>query len=309
MKNPILSIIVPTFCHESYISQALDSILMQKTNYSFEVLVGDDASWDGTREILKKYERDYPGFFTMYYRETNMKKRGLSNSGDMKKRAKGKYIITLEGDDYWLDDNKLEKEIAFLEKNADYIAVAHNCVVVDALSKPINEQYPECKDEEYSLFHYMRGILPGQFTTVMYRNFYRFPMFNASILEKGLSPGDRLLYFVLITHGKIRCIQETMSAYRHITSGGTSYSANTVFDFNREEHWHFELFKYAKEIGDKKAIKCTKVLYLNLIIAAYRMRKISTKVFIAHTKKIKHLILSSVWCYLHCKLKNKLESR
>jgi len=308
VTNPILSIIVPTFCHESYISQALDSILMQNTKYSFEVLVGDDASTDGTREILQAYEKKYPGFFTMYYRETNMKKKGLSNSGDLKKRAKGKYIITLEGDDYWLDNKKLEKELDFLENNADYIAVAHNCVVVGAYSKPINEKYPECKDEEYSLFHYMRGILPGQFTTVMYRNFYRFPVFNASILEKGLSPGDRLLYFVLITHGKVRCIQEVMSAYRHITSGGTSYSANTVFDFKREENWHFELFKYAQELGNKKAIKCAKVLYLNLLIDSYRAKRITRKEFTTYANKIKHLVLSCAWDYIHSKTKNKFEA-
>lgn len=306
MNDPILSIIVPTYGHEKFIAQALDSILMQKTKYSFEVLVGDDASPDNTGEILKQYEKQYPGVFTMYYREQNMKKQGKSNSGDLKRRAKGKYIVTLEGDDFWTDENKIERQISFLETHPEYIAVAHNCVVVGENSLPNGEKYFECKDNEYTLYHYMRGILPGQFTTLMYRNHYRFPLFDASILNKGLSPGDRLLYFALITHGKIYCIQEKMSAYRHITSGGTSHSANTVFNYQRDEHWHYELMKYAKTLNNKEAVRCAEVLYLNLHLGALRERKIKLSDFMSHLPNIDHKFISFIW-YIRCKLHNLIE--
>ena len=74
MDDVILSIYVPTYNHEKYIARALDSILMQKTDYAYEVLVGEDASTDNTRAILKEYEKKYPGRFQMYYREKNMHK-------------------------------------------------------------------------------------------------------------------------------------------------------------------------------------------------------------------------------------------
>ena len=68
----ILRIYVATYNHEEYIGRALDSILMQKTKYKFEVLIGEDASTDGTRAVLKKYEEQFPGFFTIFYREKNI---------------------------------------------------------------------------------------------------------------------------------------------------------------------------------------------------------------------------------------------
>ena len=96
MDDVILSIYVPTYNHEKYIARALDSILMQKTDYAYEVLVGEDASTDNTRAVLKEYEKKYPGRFQMYYREKNMHKQKVRNAGDLIRRCSGKYIIALE---------------------------------------------------------------------------------------------------------------------------------------------------------------------------------------------------------------------
>lgn len=287
--DPILSIIVPTYGQEKYIAQALDSILMQKTKYSYEVLVGEDASPDNTRAILKEYDEKYPGIFTMYYRDINMRSVGKSNAGDLKRRAKGKYFITLEGDDYWIDEYKIETQIDFLEKHPDYIAVAHNCLVVDANSKPNGEQYPECHDDEYTLKHYMYDILPGQLTTLMTKNYYRFPLFDTSILGKGLSPGDRLLYFALVSNGKVFCIQKKMSAYRHVKKGGSSFSANYVFDYNKEEKWHSELLQYARTINNRKAIQVATIKYFAYNFHSFRCEKITFKTFLTKCNNLNHL--------------------
>ena len=95
MDDVMVSILVPTYGQEKYIARTLDSILMQKTRYTQEILVGEDASPDGTRAILKEYEKKYPGRFTMIYRDVNMRQTDKSNIRDLRERAHGKYLITL----------------------------------------------------------------------------------------------------------------------------------------------------------------------------------------------------------------------
>ena len=128
---PILSVCIVTYGQEKYISQAIDSVLMQKTKYNFEILVAEDASPDNTREILKRYENDYPNRFKILFLNENTYNTKRNAFIRLFEMALGKYIIVLEGDDYWVDENKIESQIEFLETHPDYIAVAHNCVMVD----------------------------------------------------------------------------------------------------------------------------------------------------------------------------------
>ena len=240
MNEITLSILVPTYNQERYIETALNSILSQKIKYTYEILVGEDLSTDNTREILKKYEKEHPNTLEVYYRDINL---GTSNSRldnhmDLYNRAQGKYVIFLEGDDYWTDENKLELQIDFLEKNPEYIAVAHNCMVVDENGKIRKETYPECKDTEYTLKHYINNILPGQLATVMMRNIYKIKNFPTNMWEKRLVPGDRIFYFTLLANGKVYCFQRIMSAYRYVTVGGSSYSANIKYNFHYDEYCH-----------------------------------------------------------------------
>ena len=163
----MVSVCVTTYNHEKYVAQALDSIIAQKTKYSMEVLVGDDCSTDNTQAILRQYEKQYPGFFKMFYRKRNMYHSIPTNSMDLRSRACGKYVIILEGDDYWTDNHKLEEQIDFLEGHQEYLAVAHNCVAVNETSQPNGENYPECKENEYTLNHFLHGVVPGQLTIMV----------------------------------------------------------------------------------------------------------------------------------------------
>ena len=271
----ILSVIVSVYNHERYISEALDSILMQKTNFKMEVLVGDDFSTDNTRDILREYEKNHPGFFTMFYRDHNMFREAVTSSKDLMNRAKGKYVIVLEGDDFWTDENKLQKQVDFLESHPEYIAVAHNCIIVDENSKPTGRKYHECKDTEYTLEHYALDILPGQNATVMRRNLNKNPLIDTSFMDLNIMPGDRRM-------------QQTMSAYRYITSGGSSFSATQKFDYNQKYRWHFEQLKYANKVKNKKAVKCAEMLLLKLVLTGYKKHCISFSQVIKEFFKLSH---------------------
>lgn len=258
----MVSIYVPTYNHEKYIKQALDSILMQKTQYTYEVFVGEDCSTDNTRQVLKAWESKHPGKFNILYREENMNQKPIYNSLDLKMRCKGKYIIGLEGDDYWTDPEKLEKQVSFLESHPDYYAVAHNCTVVGEDSQPNGEKYPECKDETYTLRHFASDIMPGQLTTFLCRNYMTDEKLDNILICKKRGPGDRYIFFTAACYGKIHCIQESMSAYRHIVKGGSSYSANYVHEFEKEELPLRNRMEYAESLGHEEAILCARMQYL-----------------------------------------------
>ena len=289
----MLSVIIPVYNHEKYIAKALDSVLMQKTRYSFEVLVGDDVSTDNSRAILKEYEEKHPGFFKMFYREHNMHREAINNSKDLVNRACGKYLITLEGDDYWLDEYKIEKQVAFLEEHPDYLAVAHNCIIVDDDSNPTGETYPECKDEEYTIWHYANEILPGQTATLMCRNYVKNALFDRSLMNLNLAPGDRRKIFTLITNGKVYCIQEAMSAYRHVTTHGSSYSANIKYQYSKTQKWYAAQLEYAYKLNHPDAIKCAELQYALEIRSAVLKKRVKMGQAMKDLKILRHRLRSA----------------
>lgn len=120
-EEPLVSISCITYNHVNYIKDAIEGFLMQKTSFKFEVLIHDDASNDGTEEIIRDYEAKYPNIIKPLYETENQWIKGRIGSAIFNfPRAHGKYIALCEGDDYWTDPYKLQKQVDFLENNADY---------------------------------------------------------------------------------------------------------------------------------------------------------------------------------------------
>lgn len=119
--SPRVSVFMTTYFHEKYIRQSLDSILMQKTDFDYEICISDDCSEDDTCKIIKEYQEKYP-FIRLNENKENI---GLTaNFFKVKCMCQGKYIVDLSGDDYYIDPYKLQKQADFLEKNPEYLAVA-----------------------------------------------------------------------------------------------------------------------------------------------------------------------------------------
>ena len=291
MNQVVVSIYVPTYNHEEYITRALDSIKMQKTRYAYEVFVGEDCSTDNTRQVLQTWERENPDpRFHIFYRDTNMYSIGASNALDLKKRCQGKYLICLEGDDFWTDENKLESQVTFLEEHPEYYAVAHNCTVVGADSLPNGENYPECKDPDYTFRHFASDILPGQYATLLSRNYMTDPKIEDTLLTRKGGAGDRRVYFTLLCYGKIHCIQKPMSAYRHISSGGSSFSANHRYNYDSQESDLRAYMEYAYRKNCREAILVAEFLYLRNIRFARRKGFVDNSRANTDMKNIRHLM-------------------
>lgn len=290
MQTPIVSIYVPTFNHEKYITRALDSILMQQTQYPFEVYVGEDCSTDNTRQVLQEWEAKHPGVFHILYREQNMHRSSPNNAGDLKQRCKGKYIVALEGDDFWTDPLKLQKQVSFLEAHPEYYGVTHSCTVVGEDSQPNGETYPQCRDAEYTFRHFASEIMPGQLATFLYRNYFLDPAFSTWLIQQPVQPGDRKLYFSALCRGKIYCMQESMSAYRHVVDSGSSFSATNKYNFPRHEAFCRAFMDYALKIDHKEALKYAEFIYLRCIRHAQRTGHISAAQAKEYKKNIPHLL-------------------
>lgn len=123
--------------HEKYIKECLDSALAQKVNFDYEIVVCEDKSTDSTRSIVQEYARKYPDKIKLYLNETNL---GLIGNWEKSmKSCKGTYIAICEGDDYWTDPYKIQKQVDFLEQNPEYTMVTHDTIVTDENSKLIRE--------------------------------------------------------------------------------------------------------------------------------------------------------------------------
>lgn len=134
---PVISVFLMTYNHEKFIEQALKGILMQKTNFDFEIVVGEDCSTDNTRKILLEYANEFPGKFKLLLHEHNIG--AMANQIAVFGACKGKYIALCEGDDYWTDPLKLQKQVDFLESNTDCGLVHTDYNILMADEKGINE--------------------------------------------------------------------------------------------------------------------------------------------------------------------------
>lgn len=226
---PRVSIICTSYNHEPYLRQALDSILMQKVDFPMEVLVGEDCSPDHSREILKEYENRYPGFFRMFYRETNMG--ATANGYDLYMRTRGTYIAVLETDDYWTDPCKLQKQVDFLDAHPEYIGCAHDCKTINESGAVVQSSCHNIPDqgEVFTLQDFLRQGFVFQSASFMYRNPFHDGGDYSILYKSHPIVGDLPLLSILLQRGNVYLLPDCMSTYRRvIKKGGTSAASQSA---------------------------------------------------------------------------------
>ena len=300
LENVLVSIFCITYNHGKYIRQALDGILMQKTNFEYEVIIGDDCSKDNSRQIILEYKEKFGDKLKILFHEHNLG--AIENVRIIESYAKGKYVISLETDDYWTDPYKLQKQVDYLDAHPEVFAVAHRCQVVDVNSDKQNVIYPECKTRKYKTRHYRNWILPGQYTTVMYKNYYS-KEFNLDFEYRAkasvLGPGDRLLVFMTMARGEIHCLPDVMSCYRYVTQGGSSFSANNNITHKQMVQYYDVYIEYCRDKNVSTDLFDTaKMLYLEELIASTFIEKSTTKKAYKKLLKENQISLKCFWYML-----------
>ena len=225
-----LSVIFITYNHVKYVEKALRSVLAQKTDFPFEVVIGDDCSTDGTREILENIAREYPNQVKLFSREENTGGRPTLNVYETTQRCTGEYLAYLEGDDYWTDNDKLQKQVDFLEKHPEYMACTHTMRMVDETDEYITDPdvlavgglYDWSGDFTYDDYCYS-GKWPGHYATVVSRNIYTDEKCDYTILYRASDfTDDALILLFLLMKGRIYRMDDAMSVWRYVKKAGGS---------------------------------------------------------------------------------------
>ncbi len=211
--TPLVSIFMITYNHEKYISQALDSILMQVVNFDYEIVVGEDCSTDSTRKILLEYQTVHPDKLKLLLHKSNIG--AISNQITTMNACIGKYIAILEGDDYWTDSHKLQKQVDFLEANPEYSLSFHNAKIISANSERIYHASPikSCLKIE-DLLSYYGNMIPT--ASIVFKTKYIQQYID---IIKNQYIGDWYVQIIFSQHGNFKYHDEVMSAYRMYNSG------------------------------------------------------------------------------------------
>lgn len=224
MDNFLLSVVFITYNHEPFLREALDSVLNQKVNFAYEIVVGEDCSTDHTRDILVEYKNKYPEKIKLLFREKNFG-RPTQNVYETIMECKGKYLAFLEGDDYYTDNSKLQEQVDFLEQHSEYIGVTHTCKVVGKSGEEVFDQEALSLYEwsgVYTLEDYKyQTKWPGQTATVLCRNIFKEHKYDYSILYKAHDfIDDAVILLFLLLQGDMYRMDKTMSAWRFVKKEG-----------------------------------------------------------------------------------------
>jgi glycosyltransferase involved in cell wall biosynthesis len=214
-----VSVLMMTYNHENYIAQAIESVLMQKTGFPYELVVGEDCSTDGTREIVREYSRKYPEIVRAHLRERNVGAK--ENVRQLYWASRGKYIALLEGDDYWTSPDKLQLQADLLDAHPETALCGHRTVWHREDGSKPDRTVPELPAGFYDL------------ERILYRNFLHTSsaMFRRVVEDirpecyAHLAMGDIPLFVELAQHGNICLLDGTMGVYR-INAGGSWTSRN-----------------------------------------------------------------------------------
>ncbi|GAB1474494.1 hypothetical protein MASR2M69_19350 [Bacteroidota bacterium] len=270
--HPIVSVTVATYQHNNYIEKCLDGILMQIVDFPIEVIIGEDGSEDGTREICIKYAESYPDKIRLFLRDRNTSHM-YDNDGHLVMRfngiwnrmsSRGKYIAWCEGDDYWVDPYKLTKQVNFLEKNIDYGAAftdAHHFnqktgTFIFDYDKSFKRTIPTG-----NVIHKLKYGNPYKSCTCLFRSEF-LEKIHYYTLNNNVRISDRIIWLIISKYSKIGYLFQTTSVYRILEE-----SASNSLNIN-----HHVLFNKG---GYKTSLRFSELL--NLHINKNKLRRIYIK--------------------------------
>lgn len=206
-QTPLVSVAMIAYNVSKYLGEAIESVLMQKTNFKVELVIGEDCSTDKTREIALSFQTKYPETIRVLLPEKNL---GLTpNSVATQNACRGKYIALLDGDDYWTDENKLQKQVEFLEQNPEFSASGHQAERIFEDGSP-SSLFGETEDRVYGLNDTITHRKFHTSSLVYLRKYW----VKTGGIPKNISSNERAIYPMLAIFGKIKYFKESMCVYR-----------------------------------------------------------------------------------------------
>lgn len=223
MDTILVSIICDTYNHADYIEDALNSFLAQQTDFAFEVLVHDDASTDGTTDIIRRYANAYPDIIKPAYEETNQYTPGGRHNFDVQSaRVRGSYVALCEGDDYWTDVHKLQRQFDALETHPEIDICTHAGIRVDARTKKaLGAVTPQVSDGIISVEEVIEGGGGYVVTNSIFMRAETYIHPPQAVVDFNL---DYMIQIAASMRGGMYYLKDCMSAYRVATTNSWTHT-------------------------------------------------------------------------------------
>lgn len=250
----LCSIACTTYNHINFIEQCINGFLMQETNFPYEIIIYDDASTDGTTDIVSKYAALYPGIIKPIIQTENQKSKGIKPSPTFIYPAcRGKYIAKCEGDDYWTDPTKLQKQVEYMEEHPDCVVTGHDAIVINHNNEVVkHSKLPDKYKRDASGEELKIGFWILTLSIVM-RNVPIFKNFPQEV--KGIKNGDTFLISLLGQYGSYHYIPELKPAVYRVHTGGVWSLEDPLKKALSQKQTQESLVKYYTKINDIKTSK------------------------------------------------------
>lgn len=256
--QPLVSICSLVYNHEPYLRQCLDGFVMQQTTFPFEVIIHDDASTDGSAAIIREYATRYPNIFVPIYQTENQYSQGKKVSSTFVfPRARGKYIALCEGDDYWTDPLKLQKQVDFLEANPDYSMCFHSANVFCQSSGQYNDLFAYVQDREYEGVEFIKKWTVPTASVCFRRNVIDSELYQTVRKNPYFVYGDLILFLSCASLGRIRGLSSMMSVYRRLDNGAVLSAKSPEMEVRLCR----QVLAYAECFGEKYTKVCRDIFF------------------------------------------------
>ena len=284
MGEIMVSVLCLCYNHEPYIKDALDGFVKQKTTFPFEVLIHDDASTDKSAEIIREYEAKYPDIIKPIYQTENQHSQGIKIVKEfLLPKVRGKYIAFCEGDDFWTDENKLQKQVDFLEANPEYTVCTHNTIICVMKTAHEGEEriYFPTGNKEITPEEAILKVPVYHLSSVLVKtDFYLATRPAWMNMLPGVGDFPNAIYFSI--SGRVMFLgDEIMSYYRNGTPGSWTTRVHNVFRKRIAINW--KIMKMLREV-DK---------YYN-----YQYHTVVRRAILNYWKLQLYLVISC--CLSHC---------
>ena len=264
----VVSICCITYNHEKFIRDAIKGFLMQKTTFPIEVIIHDDASTDSTSDIIREYEKQYPQLIKSIYQQENQYSKGKKiSSSFVWPKARGKYIALCEGDDFWIDPYKLQKQVDFLDANPAYGMVHGLCRIYDQRHRIYHPSVHRAARPALLQGDIFEALLICNYIhtcTVCFRRDLITRYFNTSgVYGQHFKMGDYPLWLEIAKHTKIGFIADPLATYRMIDNSAVCHN-------RADKQYEFVLSSYDVKSYFANKYNASKEVVHNILISKLR---------------------------------------
>lgn len=270
-KDPLVSIFCIVYNHSSFLEDCLNGFLMQKTRFPFEIIIHDDASTDGSQKIIERYKKKYPSIIKCIFEKENQYSKGKKAFSFFENVSDAPFIAICEGDDFWLDEGKLQKQVEFLENNKSYVICGHDAMVIDDSGKILKKS--KLRDNQKRDFvgaDISRGRVSMPTMSWVYRNIIKEFAPERSMVRNE----DNFLMSLLGKYGKSHYHADIKPAAYRVHSGGVWSSASERARQDDALNTCFWMYRYYHRVGEKSLSRFYHDSFMRTIIIRIEVRSI-----------------------------------